>query len=179
MAHTVWECSTNLFSKSLPYRSAPKQNSLFVNQFFGILIYSGKFINWAYDFQSIGRWILCPLMPDEKLIWMKWKSSSASRITDEIVALISPMLFEYPANTSYKHLRAQAYRKKEIFLLNSIGMLFNQWRKARWGIITGTNIQAWKCWILVLCPGRSDITQTKILKCLLSWFQYESIMNRN
>jgi len=82
IAHMVWECSINLFSKSLTYRSAPKQNALFANQFLAILIYSGKCVNWTYDFQSIRRWILCPLMPDEKLSWMKWKSSSASRSTD-------------------------------------------------------------------------------------------------
>lgn len=39
-------------------------------------------------------------------------NSSASRITDEIVALISLMLLEYSANNSYKDLSAQACRQK-------------------------------------------------------------------
>lgn len=78
IAYVVWECSINLFSKSLTYRWASKQNSLFVNQFFGILIYSGKFISlslWLSEHQKIdivssyARWeiklnemkiILCP-----------------------------------------------------------------------------------------------------------------------
>lgn len=45
IAQMDWECSTNLISKSLTYRSAPEHNLLFVNQFFGSLIYSGKFVN--------------------------------------------------------------------------------------------------------------------------------------
>lgn len=112
IAHMDWECSINLISKSLTYRSAPEHNLLFVNQFFGSLIYSGKFVNWAYDFQSIRRWILCPLIPEEKLIWIKRKSSSASRIADWIVAFISLMLLYYPTNNSCKDLRAQTSRQK-------------------------------------------------------------------
>lgn len=42
--------------------------------------------------------------------------------------------------------------------------------KARWGSKVEINTQTWKCWILVLCLGKSKTTQTKVFKSFLSSF---------
>lgn len=42
--------------------------------------------------------------------------------------------------------------------------------KARWDIKVEINTQTWKCWILVLCLGKSKTTQNKVFKSFLSSF---------